>query len=116
MAARGGAGQRVAYEGKCKWHFLACQAHLTKDNLDTQRKLALLWRMDELTPTPLSRALKAAGGPAELARKLGISSQAVSQWERIPGERTLAVEDITGIPAHELRPDLYRAPRSESAA
>ena len=72
--------------------------------------------MDELTPTPLSRALKAAGGPSELARKLGISSQAVSQWERIPGERTLAVEDITGIPAHELRPDLYRAPRSESAA
>lgn len=54
------------------------------------------------------QAKKAAGGPSKLAEALGdLSSQAVSQWKRVPAERVIAVEKITGIPRHELRPDLY---------
>lgn len=64
----------------------------------------------------VKRAIKAAGGPAELARRISelvgkpISMQAVSQWYRIPVERVKPVESITGIPRHELRPDIYDAP------
>jgi DNA-binding transcriptional regulator YdaS (Cro superfamily) len=56
----------------------------------------------------LKRAKKAAGGPAALARGLKISRSAVSQWNRIPIERVSEVEKITGIPRHELRPDIFR--------
>jgi DNA-binding transcriptional regulator YdaS (Cro superfamily) len=36
-----------------------------------------------------------------------LTSQAISQWTRVPAERVLPVEAATGIPRHELRPDLY---------
>lgn len=49
-----------------------------------------------------------AGGPAALAKKLGdVSPQAVSQWKKVPAERVLDVERITGISRHELRPDVF---------
>lgn len=47
------------------------------------------------------------GGITRLATALRISSQAISQWKRVPAERVLDVERITGIPRQELRPDLY---------
>jgi DNA-binding transcriptional regulator YdaS (Cro superfamily) len=43
----------------------------------------------------------------EVARKLGITPGAISQWDRVPAERVPAVEKATGIPRHRLRPDLY---------
>ena len=60
----------------------------------------------------LLRAKKAAGGNSGLGRLLGISSQAVSQWERIPADRVLDVERATGVSRHELRPDIYQGPAS----
>jgi DNA-binding transcriptional regulator YdaS (Cro superfamily) len=56
----------------------------------------------------LSDMLKAAGiKSGVLAADLGISHGAVSQWVQVPVERVLEVERITGIPRHELRPDIY---------
>jgi DNA-binding transcriptional regulator YdaS (Cro superfamily) len=63
----------------------------------------------------LTKAIELAGGPAALGRLLNISSQAVSQWRRVPAERVLEVERATADPGtqaprvtrHELRPDLY---------
>lgn len=55
----------------------------------------------------LARAIDNVGGLAGLAGPLGISEQAISQWEVVPPLRVLAVERITGVPRHELRPDLY---------
>jgi TorA maturation chaperone TorD len=55
----------------------------------------------------LDRAIRAAGGVTELARKIGISQPSVSNWLRIPAERVLAVEAATGIGRTVLRPDLY---------
>lgn len=43
----------------------------------------------------------------KLANELGISAQAISQWRRVPVERVLEVERITGVSRHELRPDIY---------
>jgi len=56
----------------------------------------------------LADAIRAAGGVSELARKIGISQPSVSNWSRVPAERVLAVEAITGVSRAYLRPDLYR--------
>jgi TorA maturation chaperone TorD len=42
-----------------------------------------------------------------LARALGIAQPSVSNWRRIPAERVLAVESLTGVRRGVLRPDLY---------
>lgn len=59
------------------------------------------------TSAALERAIEKAGSPAALARHLGITAQALSQWKQVPMLRVLQVERATGIPRHELRPDLY---------
>lgn len=51
--------------------------------------------------------------PAELARRAGVRPQAVFSWRakgRVPAGRVLAVESATGIPRHEIRPDIYPPP------
>ena len=60
----------------------------------------------------VERAKKAAGGATMLARKLTIAGhpitpQAVSLWRQVPPERVGPVSQVTGIPVHELRPDLW---------
>ena len=46
---------------------------------------------------------------SDLGRLVGVRRAAVCKWERkrVPAERVLDVERVTGIPRHELRPDLY---------
>src|SRR3954467_6186673 len=56
----------------------------------------------------LSEAIQAVGGVSELARRIGISQPSVSNWDKVPAERVLAVEAATGIARVRLRPDLYR--------
>ncbi len=55
----------------------------------------------------LESAIRAAGGVTELARRVGISQPSVSNWDRVPADRVLAVEAATGISRMQLRPDLY---------
>jgi TorA maturation chaperone TorD len=55
----------------------------------------------------LDEAIRVAGGVGALARKIGISQPSVSNWARIPAERVLTVEAVTGIDRSVLRPDLY---------
>jgi len=55
----------------------------------------------------LQEAIRAVGGVTELARRIGISQPSVSNWTRIPAERVLAVESVTGVARSVLRPDLY---------
>ena len=55
----------------------------------------------------LEQAIRAAGGVGALARKVGISQPSVSNWSRVPAERVILVEDLTGINRAVLRPDLY---------
>jgi pyruvate,orthophosphate dikinase len=59
----------------------------------------------------LEQAILEAGGVAALARAINVTSQAISQWERVPAERAIAVETATGgkITRHQLRPDIYPA-------
>jgi TorA maturation chaperone TorD len=55
----------------------------------------------------LSEAIRAVGGVSELARQIGISQPSVSNWTRVPAERVVIVEAVTGIDRAILRPDLY---------
>lgn len=57
--------------------------------------------------TSLQNAIEVVGTASELARRLGIKPAAVLQWKRVPAERCLEVERLTGISRHELRPDIY---------
>lgn len=64
----------------------------------------------------LERAIEAAGGPVKLGAELEITSQAISQWDRCPAERVIAVERACArtVTRQELRPDIY--PPNEDAA
>ena len=58
----------------------------------------------------LAAAVAAAGSLSDLATKLGLTLQAVCQWNEVPPERCLEVERLTGVSRHELRPDIYGPP------
>jgi len=59
----------------------------------------------------LKRAIAATGSISELARSLGITRAAISQWHRVPTERIIQVEHATGISREILRPDMYIYPK-----
>jgi TorA maturation chaperone TorD len=61
----------------------------------------------EMRDDGLQQAIDAAGGIASLARKLGIAQPSVSNWSRVPAERVVTVEALTGVSRSVLRPDLY---------
>ena len=53
-----------------------------------------------------------------LGRRLDVSHSTILRWAagRVPAERARAVSDATGIPLHELRPDLFDPPQRVDAA
>jgi TorA maturation chaperone TorD len=64
----------------------------------------------------LERAIDAAGGVAQLARKIGIAQPSVSNWRTVPAQRVIAVEAATGVSRKVLRPDLYSEPAAQDEA
>ncbi len=63
----------------------------------------------------LQAAIECCGSAVRLARAIGVSPQAVTQWKRrgcVPAARVVAVEAATGglVSRHLLRPDLYGRP------
>lgn len=63
----------------------------------------------------LEQAIDNAGGQVAMATALGLKQSAISNWvtrkKRVPAERVLSVERLSGVSRHDLRPDLY--PRDE---
>lgn len=55
----------------------------------------------------LKKLFEVRGRTTAVATECGITSQAVSQWDRVPAEHVLIVERITGAPRYDLRPDIY---------
>jgi DNA-binding transcriptional regulator YdaS (Cro superfamily) len=64
---------------------------------------------------PITCALEAAGlSQSELASRISVTPQAVNQWVRtgrVPAERCMAVEQITGVSRQILRPDVFGVQR-----
>ena len=64
--------------------------------------------MEISTGIALLRSQRGAQAKIAVACKIGRS--AVAQWREVPAERVVTIEQVTGIPREQLRPDLYRAP------
>lgn len=72
-----------------------------------------------MSHSALKRALAAfEGNQSKFAAAIGTSQQLVSYWlkneKALPAEFVLMTEKATGIPRHDLRPDIY--PRDEATA
>jgi DNA-binding transcriptional regulator YdaS (Cro superfamily) len=61
-------------------------------------------------PEIIQDAIDKAGGLTVLARRLGLSPSTISEWARVPAERVIDVERLTGIDRTALRPDIYPQP------
>lgn len=59
--------------------------------------------------SPIEKAIDKAGGVGALADAIGVSASAPSMWRsrgRVPAEHCPAIEQATGVPCEELRPDV----------
>ncbi len=59
--------------------------------------------------------IRSADGPAKLGRVLGLSHSTILAWKSVPPKHVPAISRLTGIPRHELRPDLWEAPATAPA-
>lgn len=57
----------------------------------------------------LTKALDAAGGTTEVAHRFKIRSQAISQWDRCPADKVIALEYYCehAVTRYQLRPDIF---------
>lgn len=64
----------------------------------------------------VEQAIKRHGNSSRLAADLGTSRQRVEYWRKsqagVPAEMVLKFEEVTGIPRHKIRPDLYTQVRA----
>ena len=68
------------------------------------------------TPIPIKDIISKAGGPAKVATHFDdLTSQAVSQWTRVPDERLEKMAELTGYSPAQLRPDLAKLARMFAA-
>lgn len=62
----------------------------------------------------LARAVKVAGGQTELANLINTKQQNVWQWLNRDGKASakyvVKISEATGVPCHELRPDIFPTP------
>lgn len=56
----------------------------------------------------LDEVAKERGGYAALARELGVARQTLYKWrQKVPLDRVVEIERLTGIPRSKLRPDIF---------
>lgn len=55
----------------------------------------------------LKQAIDQAGGPTEVAKRIGVSPQRLANWiaRGVPASYCLRLESLTGISRKDLRPD-----------
>lgn len=61
----------------------------------------------------IKNAIDKAGGVKAVAKAMQMSEEGVRLWHargRVPAERVVELEQLTGVPREALRPDLYERP------
>jgi len=69
----------------------------------------------------LEKAVEVAGGQKPLATLIGTTQSQVWYWlsrskKGVSAQFVLSIEAATGVPRHELRPDIYPAPQAAPGA
>ena len=67
----------------------------------------------------VDEAVRRLGSRNAVAKRLGITSQAIAQWHPKRGpkvEHVPALEEMSGVPRYEIRPDIYERPPEPSRA
>lgn len=59
--------------------------------------------------TGFEKAIQAAKSQARLGKLIGRPQQTISYWKRhgVPAEAAILIEQATGVPRHEIRPDVF---------
>lgn len=58
----------------------------------------------------LLKAIKQAGGATALGKTIGVSKNSIYSWvkiESLPAEWVIPIAKASGVPAAEIRPDLF---------
>jgi len=67
----------------------------------------------------IREALEKGGGIGAVSKALGLTDEAVRLWRsrgKVPAERVVELERLTGVPREQLRPDLYRGAEPTTSA
>ncbi len=69
----------------------------------------------------LKRAIAIAEGQVQLAEMIGTTQSQVSYWlvksrKGVSGPFCIRIEQKTGVPRHELRPDIFPSPQISAAS
>jgi antitoxin CcdA len=62
-----------------------------------------------MRPPEVQTILDRAGGVGALAKRLGLDHSTVSGWTAVPAKHVPAVAAASGLPLHDIRPDIYRS-------
>lgn len=65
------------------------------------------------TTDPTVRHILDNGLGSAVAKACRIRRQAVPQWNVVPARHVITVEQITGIPRHQIRPDVFPSPSAD---
>ncbi|NIN69158.1 MAG: hypothetical protein GTO63_31615 [Anaerolineae bacterium] len=77
------------------------------NTVGTVDRVALKEVQKDVARSSLSLALEKVGGPAKLAKALGISRQSVYAWKVCPAKRAEEVSKLSGVSKEMLRPDVF---------
>lgn len=93
---------------------LALLSMTRKHLLRIEAKSAMVQAMTTAARRAILIGVMKHKGKAGLGREIGVTGQAISQWVRegiVPPKRVAKLSEITGIPPHEIRPDVFPPPQ-----
>ena len=70
-------------------------------------------RKEQAISFGLQKIRETLGMQSKLAKHLGVTRQAISDWPVVPINRLQEVEEFTGIDRAMLRPDIFDRPRKK---
>lgn len=56
----------------------------------------------------IDTVIEKMGGTTALAKEIGVQPPSIYSWEKIPPRHVPRISEVTKIPRHALRPDLWQ--------